>query len=60
MSSPCSGRLAEVLAVAVLAVNVCFPATKATETGLRGNLSDEHDVVLEGKTRVWLALTLLA
>ena len=48
------------MAVAVLAVNVCFPATKATETGLRGNLSDEHDVVLEGKTRVWLALTLLA
>ena len=42
MSSPCSGRLAEALALAVLAVSFGIPGTKETGTGLKQKLHDGH------------------
>ncbi|CAE7274938.1 unnamed protein product [Symbiodinium sp. CCMP2592] len=47
MSSPCSGRLAEVLAVAVLAVNLGVLATKETETGSAPSICEESQIMMD-------------
>ncbi|CAE7713121.1 unnamed protein product, partial [Symbiodinium sp. KB8] len=47
MSSPCSGRLAEALALAVLAVSFGIPGTKETGTGSVSSICEEREIMMD-------------